>query len=366
MSYYDTILKYKGLEFDKACVDIRKEDVQRAIEADNLGARDLISLLSPAAESLLEEMAEKARAITLRYFGKVIQLYTPMYLSNYCDNQCIYCGFNSNNNIDRKKLSLDEVEKEAQFISASGLKHILILTGESRKESPPDYIVDCIRVIKKYFSSIYIEVYPLSTDEYAGLISEGVDGLTVYQEVYDQDLYAKMHPAGPKKDYYFRLEAPERAAYGGMRNINIGALLGLAGWRKEVFLTGLHAKYLQDKFSDVEIGVSVPRIRPQVSSFKAPDEVSDRNIVQIILALRIFLHRIGITLSTRESAVLRDRLILLGVTRISAGSTTSVGGHTQTEGSSQFRIHDERGVEAIKAMLERKGYQPVLKDWMKF
>lgn len=347
MSFYDIYAKYKELS---SAPEIEK----------------LSSLLSVEAESNLEEMALKAHNLTLKHFGKTIQLYTPMYLSNYCDNQCIYCGFNIKNEVERKKLTLDEVEKEAQFISSTGLKHILILTGESKEESPVGYLKDCIGVLKKYFSSISIEVYPLTQEEYAQLVSEGVDGLTIYQETYDEEVYNKMHLSGPKKDYRFRLDAPQRGCEAGMRNVNIGVLLGLNDWRKEIFLLGLHAKYLQDNFTDVEIGISIPRLRPQVGDFKAIAEVSDKNIVQIILALRIFLPRLGISVSTRENPAFRENLVPLGITRMSAGSTTRVGGHTigSEEGLEQFEICDERSVEEIKEMLNRKGYQPVLKDWL--
>ncbi len=324
-------------------------------------------LLSPAAEEHLEEMAQEAHDITLRHFGRTMQLYTPMYLSNYCDNSCVYCGFNSNNAIKRKKLSLEEVKKEAAAIASTGLKHILILTGESREMSPVSYIKECVKILRDYFSSISIEVYPLQEEEYRELIIEGVDGLTIYQETYDETLYSALHGCGPKRDFYFRLNAPERGARAGMRTINIGSLLGLSDWREDIFLTGLHAKYLQDKFPDVEIGISVPRIRQQVSGFKAPYVVSDKNIVQIIVSLRIFLPRIGITISTREDAHFRENLIPIGATRMSAGSMTRVGGRIVTqqerEGVEQFEILDKRSVEEIKRMLEAKNYQPVLKDW---
>ena len=368
MSFYDIYLRYKDFDLEKIFSATSPISIRSVLERNNLDINQFIFLLSPALENNLESIAAKAQAITRRNFGKTIQLYTPMYLSNYCDNYCIYCGFNSNNNIKRRKLSLDEVEKEAQFISFSGLKHILILTGESRAKSPVSYIKDYVKILKKYFSSISIEVYPLTEDEYGQLIAEGVDSLTIYQEVYDQQLYAKMHICGPKRDYKFRLDAPERGAKSRMRSISIGALLGLGDWRKEAFFLGIHAKYLQDKFPDIEIGVSVPRIQPQVGGFISNSQVSDRNITQIILALRIFLPRLGIALSTRENPAFREGLIPLGITKISAGSTTVVGGHTlcakQGRESSQFEIQDHRSVDEIKIMLEKKGYQPVFKDWL--
>lgn len=333
-------------------------DIKKAIKE-----KDLKALLSIDAQKHLEEMAEEAQRISLQYFGRAILLYTPMYLSNYCVNKCSYCGFNVDNDVKRNKLSLNEVEKEAKFISSTGLKHILILTGESREHSPVSYIQDCVKILKKYFTSISVEIYPLSEEEYKELVEEGVDGLTIYQEVYDKEKYKEVHLAGPKADYQFRLNAPERACKAHMRTVNIGSLLGLAPWREEVIRTAMHAKYLQDKYPDTELSVSVPRIRPHEGTFKDIIEVSDKDLVQIIIALRIFLPRVGITVSTRESAYMRDNLLALGITKMSAESTTSVGGHTINEDSKQFEISDGRNVEEIKQMLLAKNYQPVLKDW---
>lgn len=368
MSFHEIYLKYADLDLNKAFDAVSDADIDRAIDSRDGEIKDLIALLSPLAEESLELMAEKSRELTLKYFGRTIQLYTPMYLSNYCENRCLYCGFKNDNEIERRSMTFEEVEKEAQFISGTGLRHILILTGESRSMSPVSYIRESVKILKRYFSSISIEVYPLSEAEYSELISEGVDGLTIYQEVYDKRIYDEVHPEGPKSDYIFRLDTPERGARAGMRSVNIGVLLGLNGWRREIFSTALHAKYLQDKFPDVDISVSVPRIRPQVGGFRASCVVSDKNIVQIILALRIFLPRLGITVSTRESAELRENLMPLGVTRMSAGSTTRVGGHTvkKPDGKNdmQFEISDRRSVDEIKASLEKKGYQAVFKDWV--
>ncbi len=366
MSFYDIYTRYKDLDLENFLSDVTDEDIAGALRSEKSSFEEFLSLLSPKAEAHLEEIAQKAHALTLQYFGRTIQLYTPMYLSNYCDNECLYCGFNAKSIIERKKLTFEEVEKEASFIASTGLKHVLVLTGGSREESPVSYIKECVRILKKFFSSISIEIYALNEDEYGDLVKEGVDGFTIYQETYDEEIYKRMHPSGPKKNYLFRLDAPERAAKRGMRFINIGALLGLNDWRKEAFFTGLHAEYLQNKYSDIDFSISVPRIRPQTDNFKPKHNVTDKNIVQIILALRIFLPRLGITLSTRENAKLRENLIPLGVTKISAGSTTAVGGHTYGDSTNpvQFEISDERDVAEIKNMLLLKGYQPVFKDWM--
>ncbi len=369
MSYYEVYMKYKDLPLEEFFQGISFQDAKAAIEAERLDVNVFLTLLSPAAENYMEDMAQKAHSLTIKHFGKTVLLYTPMYLSNYCEDQCLYCGFNSKNNIVRKKLCLEEVEKEATFISSTGLEHILILTGDSREKSPPQYIKDCIRVLTKYFSSISVEIYALTENEYADIIKEGVDGLTLYQETYNELTYDRVHKAGPKKDYLFRLDAPERAAKNGIRSINIGVLLGLSDWRKEVFFMGLHAQYLQDKFSNVEINVSVPRLRPYIGDFQISNQVSNKNLAQIIIALRIFLPRLGITLSTREASELRENLLPLGITRMSAGSSTCVGGHTMASHNGlnppQFEISDTRNVEEIKAMLAEKGYQPILKDWIK-
>lgn len=368
MSYYEVYRKYKDFLFEEFFHTLSIRDIEAAIEGEGQDAGQFLTLLSPEAENYLEDMAQKAHTLTVRNFGKTIQLYTPMYLSNYCENQCVYCGFNSKNDVARKKLSLEEVEKEAAFLSATGLRHILILTGDSAEMSPPQYIKECVRILKKYFSSISIEIYALTENEYADMVSEGVDGLTLYQETYDEAHYDMLHQSGPKKDYHFRLDAPERAAKNGMRNVSVGVLLGLNNWRQEVFFMGLHAKYLQDTFYDVEIGASIPRLRPHTGDFKIVSSPSNKNMVQIITALRIFLPRLGITLSTRESPGLRENLLPLGVTRMSAGSSTSVGGHTGEKedelSAPQFEISDKRSVEEIKAMLSAKGYQAVFKDWM--
>ncbi len=334
------------------------------LSKDTLDELDYLTLLSPTAEHYLEEIAQKANKITINQFGRSILLYTPMYLSNYCTNHCIYCGFNAKNNIGRKQLSYEEVNKEAKRISESGLKHILILTGEAKSKAGIDYISECCKILSKYFTSISIEIYALSTVEYAQLINAGVDSVTIYQETYKEELYDRLHLKGPKKDYMFRIDAPERAAEAKMRSINVGALLGLDEWRRESFITGLHADYLQNKYTDLEVSVSFPRMRPHTGTYEPEFPVNDKNLVQIIMALRLFMPRAGITISTREKADFRDNIINLGVTKMSAGVSTSVGGHTEEEKSTgQFDISDERSVEEMAVALREGGFQPIYKDW---
>jgi len=364
MSFYDKYQEYKNFDFEKFFNTLTDDDVLRAINKERINEIEFLTLLSHKAEKYLEMMAVKAKRLTAQHFGRVILLFAPLYLANFCVNRCAYCSFNIGNSILRKKLTLREVEEEGRAISSTGLRHILILTGESRNESPVSYIKECVQVLRKYFRSISVEVYPLEVEEYAELVEAGVDGFTMFQEVYDEEVYKRVHLGGPKRNYRYRLDAPERACKASMRSVGIGALLGLHDWRREAFFTGLHADYLQNKYPDVEISMSLPRIRPHVGHFQPECEVSDKNFVQIMLAFRLFMPRAGITICTRERPEFRDNLIGLGVTKMSAGSSTEVGGYGLREKSEgQFDISDGRSVEAIKSVIYKKGYQPVFKDW---
>jgi 2-iminoacetate synthase len=364
MSFYDEIAKINLTQIMASADQATPAHIEEVVGKEELSAQDFAVLLSPVAGGYLEKMAQAAHRLTVRHFGWNIQMYTPLYLANYCVNRCVYCGFNSGNPIPRRQLNLAEVELEARAIAASGLQHLLILTGESSQYSSVDYIRDCVTVLRRYFASISIEIYPVSQPEYQRLITAGVDGMTIYQEVYNPVVYERLHPAGPKRNYRFRLETPERAGEAAMRTLGIGALLGLYDWRSEVFFTGLHAAYLQKRFPDAEIGVSFPRMRPQFGDYQPESPVDDRSLVQSITAMRLFLPRVGITLSTRENAQLRDNLLKLGVTRMSAGSSTAIGGHTDGQDSvGQFEISDKRSVIEMRRALEAKGYKPVMQDW---
>lgn len=343
-----------------------ERDVLEALDAEHLSFKDFLALLSPAAYSHLEAMAQKASRLTKRQFGKTMSLFAPLYLANFCTNQCVYCSYNSHNRIKRKKLSLREVKLEGAAIARTGLQHLLLLTGESRVQSGPEYIKSCVEALRPQFSSIGLEVYPLEEVEYCELAMAGVDTLTLFQEVYNEERYAEVHPAGPKANYLFRLDAPERACKAGMSEMTLGALLGLTDWRSEAFYTAVHGQYLQEHYPDVQISFSLPRMRPHTGAFEPEKPVSDTELVQILLAYRLFLPRAGITVSTRERPEFRDALVPLGVTRMSAGSLTSVGGYAETEGagSTQFEIADERSVPEIVDMLHSNGYQPVFCDWL--
>ncbi|OIJ11352.1 thiamine biosynthesis protein ThiH [Anaerobacillus alkalilacustris] len=364
MSFYYEYEKLKDLPFNQYFHRMTEMDVKRALQKRRLNFEDLLALLSPAAENCLEEMAQKSHELTVQHFGKTILLFNPIYIADHCVNLCTYCSFSVTNKFERKKLSMGEIEVEAQALAKLGLKHILILTGESKTHTPVTYIAEAVKVLKKYFSSVAIEINPLDTEEYKLLVDAGIDGLTVYQEVYNEEVYKSLHIKGPKRDYRYRMDTPERGCDAGIRQINIGALLGLDDWRKEAFFAAMHANYLQTKYLDAEISLSLPRMRPHIGEFQPPSIVEDRHLVQAITAFRLFLPRSGITLSTREPQQLRDNLIYLGVTKMSAGASTEVGGYSNcNSGTAQFEISDERSLEEIKTMIKSKGYQPVLKDW---
>lgn len=364
MSFYDEYLQYAKGNIESVFQNTTSEDVVKILGKERLTANDFLALLSPKAEEHLELMAQKANQLTVQNFGRVILLYTPMYLSDYCTNQCTYCGFNITNTFTRKQLTMEEVEKEARNIAASGIQHILILTGDAPVRAGVSYMEECVQILKNYFSSIAIEVYALTKEEYAKLGDAGVESMTMYQETYNPIIYDKLHVKGPKKDYHFRLDAPERACQAGLRSVNIGALLGLDDWRRDGFFTGLHANYLQNKYPDVEVSISLPRIRPTMGACETGSSVNDKNMVQFMTAFRLFMPRAGMPLSTRESAEFRNHAIKLGITKMSAGVNTAVGGHIEVqENAGQFAVSDTRSVKEMSKAILQLGYQPVFKDW---
>ncbi|MFA9558570.1 2-iminoacetate synthase ThiH [Evansella sp. AB-rgal1] len=364
MSFYEKFVEIKDLPFDEMFQSVTGKDVERVLGKERLSEEDYFVLLSPAAENYLEDMAQKAHQLTVQHFGRTMQLYLPLYLSDYCVNICKYCSFSLNNDFPRRRLSMEEVEREAKVIASMGIKHIILLSGESKQHSSVDYLKESLQVLRKYFSSIAVEIQPLDQEEYEELFKHGVDGVTVYQEVYNEEIYRDIHVKGPKRDFRYRLDTPERGAKAGLRSLNIGTLLGMDEWRKESYITGLHANYLQQKFLEAEVGVSFPRMRPHAGSFQPKVIVSDKNLVQAMLAVRLFLPRSGINISTRETPEFRDSLLPLGVTKMSAASSTVVGGYSEPDVTqSQFEISDDRSVEEIKELLKSRGYQPVLKDW---
>jgi len=365
MTFFDLYKKYEHFDFDTFIKNIKPSDFDISLNKEYKNIFDFLTLIAfDIDNATLEIMATKSQETTLKNFGKTISLYSPLYLANYCVNNCLYCGFKASNKIRRKKLTIDDLKKEAIEIQNLGIKHVLILTGESRHDSSVEYILECLNTIKPYFSSISIEIYPLESDEYKLLIDNGVDGLTIYQETYRQDVYKNLH-TGPKKDFVYRLETPDRAASSHIRTIGVGALLGLYDVYYDAFFTALHAYYLIKTYPDIEVSVSFPRIRPEVGGFEPHTVVDDRLFVRLITAMRLFLPKVGILLSTRESASFRDNIMGLGVTKFSAGSKTEVGGYTLDDKTErQFDISDERTVSEIADVIYKKGYQPIYTDWV--
>ncbi|MCP4132434.1 MAG: 2-iminoacetate synthase ThiH [bacterium] len=341
-----------------------ESDLNRALAAEHLEADDLFALLSPAADSRLEELARRSADITRMRFGNTIQLYTPLYISNECSNTCLYCGFNRDNDIKRVTLSPDEVDKEAHIIYEMGFRHILLLTGEHPKAVPVNLLADIGKRIHKKFSSVSIEVYPMKTEEYKLMVNSGIDGLTLYQETYNQEIYDSLHPSGRKKDFFWRLDAPDRGGMAGFRRIGIGSLLGLSDWRVDGFFSALHAIYLTKKYWQTQTLVSFPRLREAPGGFAPLEAVSDRDLTHLLCAMRIILPDAGLVLSTRESAFFRDNVMPLGVTTMSAGSKTEPGGYSGVaDADKQFSVEDDRSPEEIAKVIKSKGYYPVWKDW---
>ena len=341
-------------------------DVQRALQRDVLQPEDFAALLSPAAAPFLEQMARRAQAETRKHFGNSVQMFTPMYIANYCENYCVYCGFNCHNKIRRAKLDAKEIERELQAIAATGLQEILLLTGESRSMSPVSYIGETARCARKYFRVIGVEIYPLNVEEYAYLHACGVDYVTVFQETYDADKYKTLHLGGHKRIFPYRLNAQERALMGGMRGVGFAALLGLSDFRRDAFATGLHAHLIQRKYPHAEIAFSCPRLRPIINNDKVgPKDVHEPQLLQVVCAYRIFMPFASITISTRERADFRDNIIGIAATKISAGVDVGIGGHSGEEkGDEQFEISDERSVEEVYDAICRHGLQPVMADYL--
>jgi 2-iminoacetate synthase len=366
------------------------DDVRHALLRQTLTISDFATLISPAADGLLEQLCIRSQAMTRQRFGKVIRLFAPLYLSNECINNCQYCGFSRDNPILRVTLSVEEMLREARALKDQGFRNILIVAGEHPKFISGDYLKDCIAALHREIPSISLELGPMETAEYKPLVDAGADGLVVYQETYERNIYTEMHTAGPKRNFDWRLETPERAYAAGFRRLGIGALYGLADWRYEALCVAAHAQYLLKNCWKAQLTISLPRLRPCAGEFQPLTQMTDRQLVQLVCALRLFLPDVGLVLSTRESAKLRDGLIPLGITMISAGSHTEPGGYTgagkenihqtvrgrivevgssewasqgQTPATGQFQIADERSSAEMADLLRRMGYEPVWKDW---
>ena len=340
--------------------------VKQALTKDHLTPDDFAALLSPAAEAFLEQMAQRALQETRKHFGNTVNLFTPLYLANYCENYCVYCGFNCHNNIKRAQLNAVEIEREMQAIAAQGLEEILLLTGESPAISSVQYLAEACKLARKYFRVVGLEVYPMDSSDYAYLHQCGADFVTVFQETYNTEKYGQLHLGGRKRSFPYRFNAQERALQGGMRGVGLAALLGLDDFRRDAWSTGLHAYLLQRHYPQAEIAFSCPRLRPIINNDKInPKDVHERHLLPIICAYRIFLPFAAITISSRESSRFRDHVVGLAATKISAGVEVGIGGHSQQpQGDEQFLINDGRTVQQICAMLIERGLQPVMSDYV--
>ncbi len=351
-----------------------EQDVRAALNRESLSVEDFKALLSPAAAPFLEEMAQRARLETSRHFGNTVYLFTPLYIANYCENYCVYCGFNCYNRITRMKLTPEQIEHEMQVIAASGMEEILILTGESRTMSSVEYIGEACRMARKYFRMVGVEIYPVNVDEYRYLHECGVDYVTVFQETYDIGQYESLHLMGQKRVWPYRFDAQERALMGGMRGVAFSALLGLSDFRKDALATALHAFWLQRKYPRAEVSLSCPRLRPIINNERiTPQDVGETQLCQILCAYRIFMPFAGITVSSRESASFRNGIVKIAATKISAGVSTGVGDHEEkytgkesdgSQGDEQFEISDERSLTRMYEDMSEEGLQPVLNDYL--
>ena len=349
------------------------KDVRNALNSDFCSVEDFKALLSPAAAPFLEEMAAKARNETGKHFGNTVYVFTPLYVANYCENYCIYCGFNCYNDIRRMKLDYEQIENEMKIIAESGMEEILILTGESHTKSDVKYIGEACKLARKYFRMVGLEVYPVNVEDYRYLRDCGADYVTVFQETYDIEKYSNLHLMGHKRVWPYRFDAQERALMGGMRGVGFSALLGLADFRKDALATGLHVYYLQRKYPHAEMSISCPRLRPIVNNDKInPLDVHEKELCQILCAYRIFLPFVGITVSSRESATFRNGIVKIAATKVSAGVSTGIGDHeskyTGKEsgegGDEQFEISDSRSLNKMYEDISKSGLQPVLNDYL--
>lgn len=348
-------------------------DVRRALEHKTCSVEDFKALLSPAAAPFLEEMAQRAKLETSRHFGNTVYLFTPLYIANYCENYCVYCGFNCYNDIKRLQLTSEQIEHEMKVIADSGMEEILILTGESKTKSDIKYIGEACKLARKYFRNVGLEIYPTNVADYKYLHECGADYVTVFQETYDLKKYETLHLLGHKRVWPYRFEAQERALMGGMRGVGFSALLGLSDFRKDALATALHVWYLQRKYPQAEFSLSCPRLRPIINNEKInPLDVGEKQLCQILCAYRIFLPYVGITVSSRESATFRNGIAKICATKISAGVSTGIGDHEEKYtgkeedkvGDEQFEISDERSLTKMYRDMAAEGLQPVLNDYL--
>ncbi|MCP4443445.1 MAG: 2-iminoacetate synthase ThiH [Aureispira sp.] len=364
MSFKDIFDQHQWDDIKASIYNKTAQDVERALSAEKRTLEDFKALISPAAEPYLEQMAQLSHQLTQKRFGKTIQMYTPMYLSNECQNICTYCGFSLDNPMRRRTLSGAEILTEVMAIKAMNYDHILLVTGEANKTVGVDYFKEALKIVKPHFSHISMEVQPLKQKDYEELMPLGMNTVLVYQETYHKEDYKKHHPKGKKSNFYYRLETPDRLGQAGVHKIGIGVLIGLEDWRTDSFFTALHLDYLERRYWQTKYSISFPRLRPFSGGLDPKVEMSDRELVQLICAYRIFNEEVELSLSTRESENFRNNVIKLGITTVSAGSKTNPGGYAvEPQSLEQFEISDERSPQAIADMIRQQGYEPVWKNW---
>lgn len=363
-SFKDLFEKYQWDEVKVKLEKVTLSDVENSLQKKNRTIDDFLNFLSPVAAQKLELMAKMAQQLTQKRFGKTIQLYAPLYLSNECQNICTYCGFSLDNSIKRKTLSDTELMVEATVLRSMGVNHVLLVSGEANKTVGIDYFLNAVRLLKPHFANISIEVQPLSEEEYRQLHDAGVNAVLVYQETYHQEVYKEYHPKGKKSNFNFRLETPDRIGKAGIHKMGSGVLLGLEDWRVDSFFNALHIDYLQKQYWKSRYSVSFPRLRPAEGIIEPNFIMTDKDLLQLICAYRIWNEDLEISISTRENEKFRNNIISLGATAMSAGSKTNPGGYAVDKGSlEQFETSDERSMEEIKNIIKNAGYDPIMKDW---
>lgn len=364
MDIKEIIAQYSWKEIQDILDHCTERDVELSLYRGKKSIMDFLNLISPAAEPYLEVMANMSHQITQQRFGKTIQLYAPLYLSNECQNICTYCGFSMDNKIKRKTLSNSEIIVEAMALKEMGINHVLLVSGEANKTVEIQYFLNAIRLLKPYFANISIEVQPLLQEEYEQLHQAGVHSVLLYQETYHEDVYKEYHPKGKKSNFNFRLDTPDRIGKAGIHKIGLGVLLGLENWRVDSFFNALHLNYLQQRYWQTKYSVSFPRLRPAEGIIEPNFIMEDRHLLQLICAYRIWNPDLEISISTRESENFRNHIISLGATSMSAASKTNPGGYAvDPQSLEQFEISDERSMEEIRRQIQLKGYDPVMKDW---
>ena len=363
-SFTDLFEHYQWDEIKERLGKVTLSDVERSLQKTHMALEDFLNFLSPVAAQKLESMANRAQQLTRKRFGKTIQLYAPLYLSNECQNICTYCGFSLDNSIKRKTLTDTELMIEASVLKAMGVNHVLLVSGEASKKVGTGYFLNAVRLLKPHFANISVEVQPLSEEEYRQLHEAGVNAVLVYQETYHREVYKEYHPKGKKSNFTFRLETPDRIGKAGIHKMGLGVLLGLEDWRVDSFFNALHIDYLQKQYWKSRFSVSFPRLRPAEGIIEPNFVMSDRDLLQLICAYRIWNEDLEISISTRENEKFRNNIISLGATAMSAASKTNPGGYAvDKESLEQFETSDERSMDEIRNIIKKAGYDPVMKDW---